>query len=155
MVFIQNELYCPIVSLIDIYETDKSYHTQHLQSFSFVKSYHPMSWKILLASLRQFLSARKIVTWFALELVLKRNLILAAHKLSMHFIAAQKCSFQQCKNDMLYFLNKMMESTSGVSLIYLDTVFTMGIKTFIASRFRIMRTVLTNEKNLLQFYWAI
>ena len=62
VVFIRNELYCPFVSLIDIYETDKSYHTQHLQSLSFVKSYHPMSGKILLASLKQFLSARKIVT---------------------------------------------------------------------------------------------
>ena len=26
----KKKLYCPIVSLIDIYETDKSYHLQHL-----------------------------------------------------------------------------------------------------------------------------
>ena len=40
----------------------------------------------------------------------------------------------------------MMESISGAGLIHLDMVVTMEIKTFIASRFCIMRTVSTNEK---------
>ena len=45
----------------------------------------------------------------------------------------------------------MMESISGAGLIHLDMVVTMEIKTFIASRFCIMRTVSTNEKNCSTF----
>ena len=40
VVLLRYELYCTIVSLIDIYETDKTYHTQHLHCFPFVKSYN-------------------------------------------------------------------------------------------------------------------
>ena len=43
VVLLRYELYCTIVSLIDIYETDKTYHTQHLQCFSFFKSYNVRS----------------------------------------------------------------------------------------------------------------
>ena len=47
VVLLRCELYCTIVSLIDIYETDKTYHTQHLQCFSFVKSYNVRSGAIV------------------------------------------------------------------------------------------------------------
>ena len=47
VVLFKKKLYCPIVSLIDIYETDKSYHIQHLQSLSFVKSYFVRSSTIM------------------------------------------------------------------------------------------------------------
>ena len=47
VVLFKKKLYCPIVSLIDIYETDKSYHIQHLQSLFFVKSYFVRSSTIM------------------------------------------------------------------------------------------------------------